>query len=149
MARGGYRKPSNPAPVSGPGALSRRTDGGPGSKQKIQEIRTGQYGESKALMEQQQGAPMAGNPMPNPKMPATKVTPLLAPTQRPNEPVTTGMPFGPGANSVSQMAPRNNTTVVGKYLPVLEQLATQPDAPDSFRVFVRSVAANMKLNGLQ
>ena len=26
--RGGYRQPSNPAPVSGPGALSKRTDGG-------------------------------------------------------------------------------------------------------------------------
>jgi len=27
--QGGYREPSNPAPVSGPGALSQRTDGGP------------------------------------------------------------------------------------------------------------------------
>ena len=27
--QGGYRQPSNPAPVSGPGALSKRTDGGP------------------------------------------------------------------------------------------------------------------------
>ena len=25
--QGGYRKPGTPAPVSGPGALSRRTDG--------------------------------------------------------------------------------------------------------------------------
>lgn len=109
MARGGYRKPNNPAPVSGPGKLSRRTDGGPGSKQAMQEIRTGKYGESKKLMEQQQGAPMAGNPTPTPavqapaqaqqparQMPA--VTPLFAPTQRPNEPVTAGLPFGDGTN---------------------------------------------------
>ncbi len=27
--QGGYRAPSSPAPVSGPGALSQRTDGGP------------------------------------------------------------------------------------------------------------------------
>ncbi len=27
--QGGYRKPNNPAPVSGPGSLSQRTDGGP------------------------------------------------------------------------------------------------------------------------
>lgn len=27
--RGGYRRPTNPAPVSGPGELSQRTDGGP------------------------------------------------------------------------------------------------------------------------
>lgn len=109
MPRGGYQKPRNPAPVSGPGALSRRTDGGPGSKQKIQEIRTGQYGESKALLEQQQGAPMAGNPMPNPKAQAPKtgqkVQQLFAPTDRPAEPVTAGLPFGPGTNeSVSPTA---------------------------------------------
>ena len=27
MAAGGYQQPTNPAPVSGPGALSKRTDG--------------------------------------------------------------------------------------------------------------------------
>lgn len=106
MARGGYRKPNNPAPVSGPGALSRRTDGGPGSKQAMQEIRTGKYGESKALMEQQQGAPLAGSPAPSPRAktaaPAAQpaITPLFAPTQRPNEPVTAGMPFGDGTNEL-------------------------------------------------
>lgn len=107
MARGGYRKPNNPAPVSGPGALSRRTDGGPGSKQAQQEIRTGKYGESKALAEQQSGAPMAGNPAPSPRVSAPAqpvqqpaVTPLFAPTERPNEPVTAGMPFGPGGNDI-------------------------------------------------
>ena len=29
---GGYRKPEHPAPASGPGRLSKRTDGGPGQK---------------------------------------------------------------------------------------------------------------------
>lgn len=101
MARGGYRKPNNPAPVSGPGALSRRTDGGAGSKQAMQEIRTGKYGESKAIMEQQQGAPLAGNPTPSPRVAAPKASPLFAPTERPSEPVTQGMPFGPGANFIS------------------------------------------------
>lgn len=104
MARGGYRKPNNPAPVSGPGALSRRTDGGAGSKQAMKEIRTGKYGESKALMEQQQGAALAGNPTPAPKVAMPKATALFAPTERPSEPVTQGMPFGPGANFIpSQM----------------------------------------------
>ena len=105
MARGGYRKPNNPAPVSGPGKLSRRTDGGPGSKQAMKEIRTGKYGESKQLMEQQQGAPMAGSPAPTPAVEAPaqrrgpKVTPLFAPTERPSEPVTSGLPFGEGRNT--------------------------------------------------
>lgn len=94
---GGYRKPRNPAPVSGPGALSRRTDGGPGSKQAIKEIRTGKYGESKAVNEMQAAAPMAGSPAPSVQ---PKVSPLFAKTQRPSEPVTDGMPFGPGKNSL-------------------------------------------------
>jgi hypothetical protein len=104
MAKGGYRKPNNPAPVSGPGQLSRRTDGGPGSKQAMREMTGGKYGENKALMEQQQGAPLAGSPTPNPRVSApaqqAPVTPLFSPTSRPEEPVTAGMPFGPGATSV-------------------------------------------------
>ena len=94
MAQGGYRQPSNPAPVSGPGALSRRTDGGPTQAGKYIPA-NGQYGEAKALQELQAAAPMQGNPIPS--MP--RVTPLNAPTERPSEPVTTGMSFGPGSNT--------------------------------------------------
>lgn len=112
MARGGYQKPNNPAPVSGPGKLSRRTDGGPGSKQAMQQMTGGKYGENKALMEQQQGAPLAGSPTPNPRVSApvqqTPVTPLFAPTQRPDEPVTAGMPFGPGPEQIVGMQNLNN-----------------------------------------
>lgn len=101
MARGGYRKPNNPAPVSGPGALSRRTDGGPAQGAKYIPA-NGKYGEAKALQELQTGAPMQGNPIPSAAIPNVQIeplTPLNAPTQRPNEPVTSGMPFGPGSNT--------------------------------------------------
>lgn len=100
MARGGYREPSNPAPVSGPGALSRRTDGGPVQGKKYIPA-NGQYGEAKALNQMQSAAPMQGNPVPKvptPNVPMEPITPLNAPTQRPDEPVTSGMPFGPGSN---------------------------------------------------
>lgn len=98
MARGGYREPANPAPVSGPGKLSRRTDGGP--IQGAKEIPGGgKYGERKALAEMQSGAPMQGNPTPAMPTPSVPVTPLNAPTQRPDEPITSGMPFGPGSNT--------------------------------------------------
>lgn len=95
MAKGGYRKPANPAPVSGPGQLSRRTDGA----QPVMNMTGGAYGEAKALREIQGGAPMAqsgGQPQAMPQ-----ITELFAPTERPNEPATAGMPFGPGANTVS------------------------------------------------
>lgn len=112
MPKGGYRKPSNPAPVSGPGALSRRTDGGP--IQGAKEIpANGNYGDRKAFREMQQGAPMQGNPTPPMPTPSVAAAPspasaqalpepiakLSDPTQLPNEPLTAGMPFGPGSNT--------------------------------------------------
>lgn len=100
MARGGYRQPNNPAPVSGPGSLSRRTDGGPIQAAKYIPA-NGKYGEAKALTEMQSAAPMQGNPVPKfptPDLGMPPVTPLTAPTERPTEPVTSGMPFGPGSN---------------------------------------------------
>ena len=55
---GGKRTPRNPAPVSGPGKLSRRTDGGPAQ---VNAQMTGMaYGENKDFMEIQEGANMAG-----------------------------------------------------------------------------------------
>ena len=93
MARGGYRQPRNPAPVSGPGALSERTDGGAteGMTQPIKDYTGFAYGQNKSLAEQQSGAPMAGNPYP-----MAGITELGAPTQRPNEPITAGINSGPG-----------------------------------------------------
>ena len=56
--RGGYRKPANPAPVSGPGALSQRTDGSP--SQPATYIPGLPQGEGQATYDQQVSAPMAG-----------------------------------------------------------------------------------------
>lgn len=96
MPRGGYRQPNNPAPVSGPGALSQRTDGGAteGMTQPQQRYSGMAYGENKSVNDQQSGAPLAGNPMP-----LADLMPLDAPTARPNEPVTTGINFGEGAGA--------------------------------------------------
>lgn len=112
MARGGYRKPANPAPVSGPGKLSRRTDGGP--TQSMQQMSAnGVYGERKALAEMQSSAPMQGNTTPNIPTPTVSaaaapaapqpMTGLFEPTQRPDEPITAGMPFGDGSNYPTAM----------------------------------------------
>lgn len=105
MARGGYRQPSNPAPVSGPSALSRRTDGGPA--QPLRDVTGLPYGQNQALNDIQAAAPLANTPGPSaappaaapgagaPTMPAPPV-PFGAPTQNPDEPVTAGSPLGPG-----------------------------------------------------
>jgi hypothetical protein len=56
-------------------------------------------------MAQQQSAPMAGPNMPS--MPP--LTPLTAPTERVNEPVTSGMDFGPGPGSEVLNLPRERS----------------------------------------
>ncbi len=87
--RGGYQKPRNPAPVSGPGAMSKRTDGGPSDPQPQRWVPTDDYGGATEMAEIQGQAPMAGQAKP-------QITRLNAPSERPDEPVTAGAPFGPG-----------------------------------------------------
>lgn len=106
---GGLRRPAHPAPASGPGRLSKRTDGGPG--QKLLAPTGMDYGAHAALMAQESTAPMsatpptpgggmpAGMPAAAPSGPAYSGVPFGAPTQRPNEPVTHGADIGPGAGS--------------------------------------------------
>lgn len=105
MARGGYRQPNNPAPVSGPGALSKRTDGGAteGMTQPAQYISGLGYGKGKETYDTQTAAPMQGNDIP--AMPTPQAVPLSAPTTRPNEPVTSGIDMGPGPGSEAVRLP--------------------------------------------
>lgn len=98
---GGYQGPANPASVSGPGAMSARTDGGPTNPtaqltQPAPHISGLPYGENGPANAFVQSAPLsreAGVPSPPP------VVPFNAPTARPEEPVTAGMPFGDGPGS--------------------------------------------------
>lgn len=64
------------------------------------------YGEQQALTEQQKAAPLpkATTPQAQPARP-TRPMPqmdIFAATQRPSEPVTSGLPFGPGINPQPQ-----------------------------------------------
>jgi len=106
---GGARTPRNPAPVSGPGQLSRRTDGGP---QQTTVPMTGMaYGENADFNDIQSAAPMAAAPSvsntrtrnTSPTGQRAAATPLFSPTQRPDEPVTAGAPFGPGPGPSTPM----------------------------------------------
>ena len=103
MARGGMRTPNNPAPVSGPGRLSRRTDGGP---QQTAAAMTGMaYGENQEFEAIQGAAPMAATPPLGGGRPGAPsgggmagltAEPLFSPTGFPDEPITAGADFGPG-----------------------------------------------------
>jgi hypothetical protein len=90
---------------SGPGAFSKRTDVG------TPEMKLGSiaYGEGKDTAAIKAGAPLAktGDVTPSqaPNVPAAQepVTSLFAPSQRPDEPVTTGVDIGAGAGTEALM----------------------------------------------
>lgn len=109
---GGPRTPSNPSPVSGPGQLSRRTDGGP--SQTTQPMTGLGYGENADYNDIQSSAPLAATPSvsntrarktSSPTGSSVVATPLFSPTQRPDEPITAGADVGPGPGADQSMRP--------------------------------------------
>lgn len=120
MANGhGGKRPvrtnSTPKPVSGPGKLSQRTDMIPSG---------GAYGDRKEMVENiaagNRATPdpqPAPQPLPMPAAPSTPLAGLHAPTERPNEPVTSGNPLGEGPGPESLNLPQrsfNATTVLSR-----------------------------------
>jgi hypothetical protein len=85
------------AKVSGPGKYARRVDGTAfdknATRQPIREMPSQEYGDRAEMTGLQGSAPMSATPS---MQPMPRPTPLSAPTQRPQEPITTGAPFGPG-----------------------------------------------------
>lgn len=136
---GGDRVPSNPAPVSGPGPMSQRTDG-----QSARYVAGLPYGEGQQFMDIQQSAPMAQAPALTPDTSSASGAPIAPmagfadPTQRPSEPLTTGNPLGPGPGpEVLPNANQDNRQNLRRYLPVLLKMADLPDTPASTRNAIR------------
>ena len=129
---GGARTPQNPAPVSGPGRLARRTDGGP--SQTTVPMSGMAYGENADYNDMQSSAPLAATPSvsntrarkTSPTGPSVAATPLFAPTARPDEPVTAGAPFGPGEGPTVMNRPRPNGPRLTDTLAKLLQVTNDP-----------------------
>jgi hypothetical protein len=150
---GGYRRPTNPAPVSGPGSHSRRTDG----KQPVmQGAGNGSYGDEQAMEQIQAGAamaqqggpqmpsgsPQAGAGAPNP---LDSVVGLGEPSAQPGTPVTDGAAAGLGQGPEALGIPDPNkadAASVAKYLPVWIQVADDPNTPPGFKAVVRHIIAS-------
>lgn len=130
---------------AGPGPYSTRTD----------QLKMGStsYGEGVDTQAIKSGAPLSRTPDVQPASAAgvrnaamSQVTPLFAPTQRPNEPITNGVDIGPGAGSEALMmnqAAQRDKDIVAKYRPILETMAARPDTPESFRIFVRYIQGDL------
>lgn len=150
---GGPRTPAHPASVSGPGSLSKRTDGGPGKnngRQPIAELSDAGYGEQSEFRSIQQGAPIqkvaaptGGAPGGAP--PQGALPPALdAPSGRPGEPVTSGVGVGDGAGpdvlglgDPSSWA-ADDLRYAKRYLPTLQYIVdSTPQASPQTRALVR------------
>lgn len=146
--------PSRPAAVSGPGPMSRRTDGGPA--QALMDLPDAKYGENSQFQSLQQGAALSASPgamgapaspeglPPNPA--ANSVVPFSAPSGRPDEPVTSGASLGAGPDtSALGLQPgqveQQDLGKISKSLPIFEMLANQPDALPSTRLMVNLLKA--------
>lgn len=138
MPHGGYRRPEHPAAVSGPGALSARTDGGAG--QPTRPIPDAAYGEQKEMEQIQGGAEMA----------ATPPTPLGAPTGQPDVPVTDGADLGAGRSAFAAGIQGDAEVTNEKLRPLmysLELMANLPGSNPETRQFVRALKARLSQRG--
>lgn len=145
---GGYRTPSHPAPVSGPGAHSARTDTGP----KHYEVSGGPYGSTQQFQQEQSAsplAPQAGSPGAVAPAPAPMPTGLDAPTANPNEPVTAGADAGagPSMQDAGIANPQGDDELRSKLGPLLSTLMRMADSQystDAFRQQVRDLRARIQ-----
>src|SRR5512139_3376075 len=146
---GGYRQPGNPAPVSGPGALSQRTDGGV-PKPQVGGLSYGENGQANALaaaaplaQASGAGAPSGGS-SPAPFQPPVS---LGDPSAYPDQPVTAGADAGAGPTSADiGLAQDDNHEIrqkLGPFAPVLMRMADSPYATSSYKRQVRQLLARI------
>jgi hypothetical protein len=135
------------AGVSGPGKFSKRTDG--------LSFQSTEYGSGVENTANKAGAPLArtadvrGARASEVRAAAQEaVTPLYAPTQRPEEPITAGIPMGAGPGpevlgiNTNQDTESDRARLIS-YLPALEAAASDPNSSQAFRNYVRMVRANL------
>ena len=134
------------AGVAGPGKFSVRTDG--------LTLPSAGYGEGVETQAIKQGAPLAKTPdvrgatgtEVKQAAAGAPVTPLYAPSERPNEPVTTGVNIGPGAGAEAlgmMNQPNEDDTnfraTMMEYLPVLSYISQLPSASPETRRAIRQL----------
>lgn len=130
MPAGGPQPPARPAPASGPGRLSRRTDGGPA--QKLRELPDAQYGEATTFRNMQKQAPLSAAPS-VPSSPAmgsgaegaAGLPGFLDPTARPDEPITAGADAGDGPGADALGLPAQNADMRARLYVIYSRFPTE------------------------
>jgi len=142
-----------------PGSMSKRTDGGPASKQAIR-YAAGEPG-AEDFVNLQRQAPLAKTPgvksmpsaqiaqagaqaqpqqaqqqpMPNP----ISAIPLGAPTQYPGQPVTHGAAAGPGAGPEALILPNQQQDQYQSAYKMFQSMAQRPDASDGLKYLAQRI----------
>ena len=88
------------------------------------------------------GSTGTGPPGESPGIHPDQVTPLFAPSDRPTEPVTAGLPYGAGPGPAGPTA-NPDLLAMKRYLPYLLVAATKPDTPASVTSFVQFLQSQL------
>lgn len=128
--------------ISGPGSFSKRTD--------LQYQSEG-YGDGVAYDTAKAGAPLAKSPdvrgatntAVRQAAAQAAPTPLYAPTERPNEPITTGIDMGEGRGSDALMMRQPDDSefrnAMKDYMPVIAYIASLPNTSPETRRALRQL----------
>ena len=128
---------------SGPGKFSTRTD-------KL-EMGSTSYGEGVETAAIKSGATLASTPdvkgTPASAVREAALTPLYAPTERPDVPIQEGIDMGPGAGSEALAMRQDDDTnfraSIAAYKPVLNFISDQPNTSPETRAAIRQLWDNL------
>ncbi len=141
----------NPANVSGTGGAGQSGDYTGFAYGQNQTVNNQRIEGNQAMASAQAATPSAPQAPQSPYEGASmpQLGTLFDPTNRPDEPITAGVDFGPGPGSdiLSKNLMNNtrvdeNAKIAAQYLPDLAFAARSADAPDSFKRFVNYLIEN-------
>lgn len=138
---GGYRPT---APQNNPMNVSATGGAGQSGTQPARYMSGLAYGQGQAQMQQQTAAPLAGNPVasaaPAQAMPSLPpVTGLTEPTQRPDEPITSGIDMGPGVGSDAVVVPAVLPEQPSEAIQIIKALYQQDPRNEDLRFVIESL----------
>lgn len=135
---GGFRPT---APQNNPMNISPAGGNGQSGKQPARYISGLPYGQGKATMQQQQGAPMARPISMASSTPLPEVTPLTAESELPNQSIMDGAPMGPGAMNIPGL-PMNvsgdpDIDSIRAQYPIMQAWASMPGTSKATASYVK------------